>query len=70
MIYRAEHRIEIERSFLAVTGCHTDLVHFLPLCHIISSDMHICSFTGTIFHMRGHAPKMVLHAKNLAYKKL
>ena len=61
---------ETERPFLSVKGFNTPLVHFLPKYYVIISNMHVCSFACTIFHVHGRAPKMVLCARNLAYEKL
>ena len=64
------HKTEIERPFLAALGFNTNLVHFLLPYHVIISIVHVCSFTGPIFHMHGRAPKTVLGARNLMYEKL
>ena len=62
---------EIERLFLAAKGFNINLVHLLPLYHVIISNVHNCSFTCTISHVHGHAPKTtVLRARNLVYEKL
>ena len=61
----ATHRTEIERSFLAAKGFNTNLVQFLPLYHVIISIVLVFSFTCTISHMRGHAPKTILHAQSV-----
>ena len=37
-------------------------MQFLPLYHVIISNMHVYSFTCMISHMHGHAPKTILHA--------
>ena len=47
---------EIERSFLAAKGFNTNLVQYLPLYYVISN-------------VHRHAPKTVLCAQNLMYKK-
>ena len=72
IIYKkgAVDRTEIERSFLAAKGFNTNLVQFLPLHHVIISNVHVYSFMGTIFHIHVQAPKMVLHAWNLVSEKL
>ena len=49
------HRTEVERPFLAARGFNTNFVHFLPPCHVIISNVHVCSFTGTISHVHGRA---------------
>ena len=64
----AVHRSEIERPCLAAMGFNTNLVHFLPLQHVILINVHSCSFTGTISHVHKHAPKTVLRAKILCTK--
>ena len=61
---------EIERSFLAAKGFNTNLVQCLPLYYVIISKVHVCSFMCTISHVHKHAPKMVLRARNLVYKKI
>ena len=63
------HRTEIERLCLAAKGFNTDLVQFILLYHVISN-VHVCSFTRTIPHMHGRAPKTVLLARNFVYEKL
>ena len=72
MVYRkkAVHRTEIAGLFLAAKGFNTNLVHFLPLYHVIISNVHVCSLTGTISHVYGREPKTVLRARNLMYEKL
>ena len=43
----AMHRTEIEKPFLvakAAKGFNTNLVHFLLLYHVISSNVHVCSY--------------------------
>ena len=64
------HMSEIERPFLVAKGFNTNSVQCLPLYYVIISKVHICSFTCTISHMHRCAPKMVLHAQNLVYKKI
>ena len=64
------HRSEIERPFLAAKGFNTNLVQFLSLYHVIISNVQVCSFTCTIYHVPGFAPKTVLRARNLVHKKL
>ena len=61
---------EIERSFLAAMVFNTNSVQCLPLYCVIISKVHVCSFMCTISHMHRHLPKMVLHARNLVYKKI
>ena len=58
---------EAHRVFLAGKGFNTNLVYFLPPSHVIISNVHICSFTGTTSLVHKHASKMVLHARNLMY---
>ena len=53
-----------QRLLLAVKGFNTNLVHFLLSCHIIISNMHVCCFTGTTYHMHGRATKTILCAQN------
>ena len=53
---------EIGRLFLAAKGFNINLVHFLPLCYVIISNLYICFFTGTISHVYGRALKTVLCA--------
>ena len=60
---------KIERPFLAANGFNTNLVHFLPLYHVIISNMHVCSFTCTISHVHWLATKTVLRAQDLVYEK-
>ena len=67
---RAVHRIEIERTFLAVKRFNTNLVQCLSLHHAIISNVHVCCFLCTISHVQGCAPKTVLHVQNLVYEKL
>ena len=67
---RAIHRTEIERPLLAVKGFNTNLLHVLLMCHVIISNVHVCSFTGTISHVHGCEHKTVLRAWNLEYEKL
>ena len=57
----------MHRVFLAGKGFNTNLVYFLPPSHVIISNVHICSFTGTTSLVHKHASKMVLHARNLMY---
>ena len=64
----AIHRNEVERQFLAAKGFNTDLVHFLLLYQVIISNVHVCSFTGTISDVHGCAPKMVLRDKIFCMK--
>ena len=45
-------------------------MHFLLRYYVIISNVHICSFTGKISHVHASAPKTVLCAQNLVYKKL
>ena len=47
----AIHRVEKERLFLALKGINTNLVHFLLVPHFIISNVHVYSFTCTIFHV-------------------
>ena len=61
---------EIERPFLAAKDFNTNLIRFLPLYHVIISNMHVCSFTCMLSHTHICAPKMVLHAQNLVLEKL
>ena len=42
---------------------------FLLPYYVIISNLHVCSFTGMIFHVHERAPKMVLRAQNLVYEK-
>ena len=44
---RAIHKTEIEMPFLAVKGFNTNLVQFLPLYHVIISNVHVYSFSCT-----------------------
>ena len=37
---------ETERSFLATKSFNTNLVHVLPLYHVIISNLHICPLPG------------------------
>ena len=60
---------EIERVFLAAKGFATNLVQCLPPYYVIISTVHICPFTCTTFHAHRRAPKSVLCARNLLYKK-
>ena len=62
--------IEIERLFLAAKGFNTNLVQCLPPFFVIISNVHVCSFTCTISHVHRRAPKTVLGAQNLVYKKI
>ena len=64
------HRTEIERPFSTAKGFNTNLVQFLPPCYVITSNVHVCSFACTIFHVHGRAPKTVLEARNLVHEKL
>ena len=66
----AVHIAEIEGPFFAGKGLNTNLVHFVPLYHVIMSNVHIYYFTGTISNVHGCAPKTILHAQNPVYKKL
>ena len=52
---KAVHRTEMERDFLANKGFNTNLVHFLPPYHVIISNMHVCSYMGTISHIHQRA---------------
>ena len=61
---------EIERLLLAAKGFNTNLVQCLPPYYVIVSNAHIFSITYRISHVNRHAPKMVLHALNLLYKKI
>ena len=72
IIYRekAIRRTEIERLFLARMGFNINLVQSLPLCHVIISNVHVCSFTRTISDLHGRASKKVLRAQNLVKEKL
>ena len=54
-------RTETERPFIAAKGFNTNLIHFLLPYHAIISNVHICSFSGTISHV---------DAQNLVYEKL
>ena len=45
------HRTEIERPFLATKGVNTNLVQYLPLYHVIISNVDVCSFIFAIFHV-------------------
>ena len=65
----ATHRTEIERLFLATRSFNTKLVQFL-LPYVIFSNVHMYFCMGNIFHMHGCAPKTVLCAQNLVYRKL
>ena len=60
----------MERLFLTAKDFNTTLIKFLPPYHVIVSNMLVCSFMDTIFHVHKRAPKTVLHAHNLVYKKL
>ena len=64
IIYRKEaiHRSGLGRLFLADKSFNTNLVQFLLLYHVVISNVLVCSFTCTISHVHGHAPKMVLRA--------
>ena len=55
---------------LAAKGSNTNLVQFLPPHHVIISKVHDYSFISTISQMHKCASKTVLHARNVAYKKL
>ena len=59
----------IERPFLAAQSFNTNLVQCLPPYFVIIINMHVCSFMCTISHVHMRAPKTVLHAQNLLYKK-
>ena len=61
---------KIERLLLAGMGFNSNLVQFLPPYYVIISNVHVCSFTGTISHGHGRAPKFVLRAWNILYEKL
>ena len=37
---------ETERSFLATKSFNTNLVHVLPLYHVIISNLHVCPLPG------------------------
>ena len=52
------HRTEIERPFLVPKTFNTNLVQFLLLYHVITSNVHEC------------ACKMVLHAWNIIQEKV
>ena len=56
---------ETERPFLAAKGFNTNLVQFLPPYHVIISNACVCSFTCTISHVHGRAPKAVLRARKI-----
>ena len=60
---------EIESPLLAPKGFNTNSVQCLPLYNVIISKVHVYSFTCTISHVHRRAPKMVLQARNLVYKK-
>ena len=49
IIYRkgAIYMTKIERPFLAAKGFNTNLVQCLPPFYVISSNVHVCSFTCT-----------------------
>ena len=70
-IYRkgAVHCTQIERSFSATKSFNTSLEHIL-LPYVIISNVHVCSFTGTIFHVHERATRTVLRARNLMHEKL
>ena len=72
IMYRkgAIHMTEIESPLLAPKGFNTNSVQCLPLYNVIISKVHVYSFTCTISHVHGRAPKMVLQARNLVYKKI
>ena len=53
---------KMERLLLAAMGFNSNLVPFLPPYYVIISNVHVCSFTGTISHGHGRAPKLVLLA--------
>ena len=53
---------KIERLLLAAMGFNSNLVQFLPPYYVIISNVHVYSFTGTISHGHGRAPKFVLRA--------
>ena len=55
--------------FLGAKSLNTNLVQFLPQYHVIISNVHFCSFMGSISNVHGRLPKMVLYA-NLVYEKL
>ena len=72
IIYRkgAIQSTGIERPFLAAKGFNTNLAHFLPPYRVIISNAHVRSFTGTVSHVQGRAPKTILRAQNIVYEKL
>ena len=64
------YRTKIERSSLTAKGFNTSLVQLLLLYNISINNFHASSITCTISHLERHAPKTVLHARNLLYKNL
>ena len=58
-----------ESPFLAAKGFNTNLVQFLSPCHVIISNVHVCSFMCTTFLVHGRPPKTVLRAQNLVNEK-
>ena len=37
--------------------------------YVLILNVHVCSFTCIISYVHGHAPKLVLHERNLVYRK-
>ena len=72
IIYREEevHRTKTQGPFLDAKGFSTNLLPFIPPYHVIISDAHVFSFTGTISHVHGCAPKMYLRERNLMHEQL
>ena len=60
----------MEKLILAANNFNTNLGQFLPPYYVTISNVHICSFTCTIYHKHGRAPKTVFRARNLVYEKL
>ena len=50
-------------------GFNTNFVQSLPLYQVIISNVLVYSFTLTIPHVHGRAPKTILRARNLVYEK-
>ena len=61
---------ETERPFLATKDFNTNLVQCLPPYYVIISNLHVYSFMCMISHVHRHAPKTVLHTRNLVSKKI
>ena len=61
---RAIHKTEIEMPFLAVKGFNTNLVQFLPLYHVIISNMHVCSVRCMDVHVKWFCTHKILCKKN------